>query len=92
VARTHQMHESTTSQPTSSSSGEGSPSPPPDSNAASITSTSPIPSVSSSGFIPGTTMPITTMAFHSISSGIRPPPMITNPLYCHAPTPTMGFV
>ncbi|KAK2416752.1 hypothetical protein QL285_039119 [Trifolium repens] len=91
MARTDQMHGSTTSQPTSSSSGEGSPSPPPDSNAASITSTSPIPSVSSSGYIPGTTMPITTMAFHSVSSSFRPPPMVTNPLYGYVPTPTMGF-
>ncbi|KAK2435564.1 hypothetical protein QL285_020611 [Trifolium repens] len=90
MARTHQMHGSTTSQSASSSSGEGSP-PPLDSNTTSITSTSPIPSVSSSGFISGNTMPITTMAFHSVSSGFRPPPMVTHPLYGYVPTPTMGF-
>ncbi|KAK2451520.1 hypothetical protein QL285_010568 [Trifolium repens] len=90
MARTHQMHGSTTSQSSSSISGEGSP-PPPHSNAASVTSTSPIRSLGSYGFVPGTTMPITTMAFHSISSGYRPPPMVTNPLYGYVPTPTMGF-
>ncbi|WJX18504.1 hypothetical protein P8452_08296 [Trifolium repens] len=91
MARTHQMHGSTTSQSISSSSSEGSPSPPPDSNVASITSTSPILSVSGSGYIPGTTIPITTMAFHSVSSGLRPPSMVPNPLYGPIPTPTMGF-
>jgi hypothetical protein len=91
MARTHQMHGSTTSQSISSSSSEGSPSPPPDSNVASITSTSPIPSISGPGYIPGTTIPITTMAFHSVSSSLRPPPMVTNPLYGYVPTPTMSF-
>ncbi|KAK2422326.1 hypothetical protein QL285_032868 [Trifolium repens] len=90
MARTHQMHGSTTSQSSSSMSGEGSP-PPPDSNVASVTSTSSISSLGNSGFVPGTTMPITTMAFHSISSGYRPPHMTTNPLYGYVPTPTMGF-
>ncbi|KAK2403413.1 hypothetical protein QL285_052851 [Trifolium repens] len=81
MARTPQMHGSTTSQPSSSTSSEGSPdsgsSPPPNSNVASITSTSPVTSLHDSGYIPGSTMPITTMAFHSVSSGfrpVRPPP------------------
>ncbi|KAK2388886.1 hypothetical protein QL285_062523 [Trifolium repens] len=93
MARTHQMHGSTTSQSSSSTSGEGSP-PPPDSNVASVTSTAPISSLNDSGYVPGSTMPITTMAFHSVSSGFRPfrpPPLSTNPLYGHVPTPTMGF-
>ncbi|KAK2390743.1 hypothetical protein QL285_064259 [Trifolium repens] len=98
MARTPQMHGSTTSQPSSSTSSEGSPdsgsSPPPNSNVASITSTSPVTSLHDSGYVPGSTMPITTMAFHSMSSGfraVRPPPMASNPLYGYVPTPTTGF-
>ncbi|WJX94328.1 hypothetical protein P8452_75757 [Trifolium repens] len=98
MARTPQMHGSTTSQPSSSTSSEGSldsgSSPPPSSNVASITSTSPVTSLHDSGYIPGSTMPITTMAFHSVSSGfraVRPPPMASNPLYGYVPTPPTGF-
>jgi hypothetical protein len=100
MARTHQVHNSTNSQTSSSTSGEGSPGagsshPPPDSNVASITFTSPVSSHSDSGYVPNSTMPITTMAFHTISSGfrpIRPPPLTTNPLYGPVPTPTLGFL
>jgi hypothetical protein len=70
----------------------GSSHPPPDSNMANVTVTSTVsnPNVT----VPNPTMPITNMAFHTISSGyrpIRPPPLTTNPLYGPVPTPTLGF-
>jgi hypothetical protein len=100
MAGTPQVHNSTNSQVSSSMSGEGSHdagsnNPSHDSNMASVTVTSTVSSPSGSGtFVPNSTMPITTMAFHTVSSGyrpVRPPRLTTNPLYGPIPPPTLGF-